>query len=176
MRYLQILLALSPTLLFAQAHNWGGQLRLAPHFNNDDSLLVRTGSVRTGFDGSDTLYSDVITTKGDTDEGIFNVAFYGDGLTGDIDSLRLQVRLAVNFKKSTSNIFFGGGPDSTFVRWGPWQTIFPAMNDDQLYHKTISPQDSSWYMPASGRQYRLFDGSVSSGSFDVRHHLTEFSR
>jgi hypothetical protein len=135
-------------------------LRFGTTFQDTDSLILRKGDVSATLLNT-TLYSDVITSE-QSEEGIWNVSVYLDSSSGPSTSIALSARLVEVFRKGSGGSFFGGGSNEAVIKFGPWKTIFASMKIDTLYKKTITPADSSWFMPASGIQYRLVEAHADT--------------
>lgn len=146
------------------------QIRFGWSFTDTDSLKLRDGGVQTHLRDT-TLYSDFIPND-QSEEGIWNVAVYLDSASGASASIQLAVRLGDLYKKGSGGGMFGGGRDSTFIKWGPWKTVFAAMKIDTLYKKTIDPADSSWFMPSSGVQFRLTEADADT----CKPHVKQYKR
>ena len=146
------------------------EVRFGLTFQNTDSLKLRTGGVKSALK-NEVLYSDFLMND-QSDEGIWNVAVYNDSLSGASATVKLDVRLGDAFKWGSGSSMFGGGRDSTIVKWGPWKTVFPVIAIKTLYKKTITPADSSWFMPSSGVQFRLTEADADTS----RPHVKQYKR
>jgi hypothetical protein len=155
---------------YGQVFNDGKKFELGYTFRNTDSTRLQDKSttisaVDTLTAGrTDTLYTAALDMSPDRIFGMWTVRAIIDSVAGDAasDSLKLAIRFATRF-------------DNTKVQWGPWHNIWSSMKTDSLYEKIISPTDSSWFMNANSRQYRLTKtDSMKTGDTLSTPYITDF--
>lgn len=160
-----VLIVLSPTL-FAQrtAANWGNRILFGPVFVKTDSLKLVKASL-TDSVMADTIYSEVLSIP-DWVDGIWSIDLYFTGIGGGSDSLRLDYRRATTIRDNNAN--------TNYTKFGEWQHILSTMKADTLYSIGIAQSDSSWWKSGNGRQFRLYDTSVTTDT--TSHLITDFLR
>ena len=144
--------------------NWGTRIQFGTTFINTDSIKVRKTSYRDTV-LADTLYSDVLDIY-DWVDGVYEIKPFFTNVSGGSDSLRLDVRLVTNYKDRESR--------TNTYKFGPWKHIQSSMDAATYYSIGIAEADCTWWGPASGRQYRLYDTSVSVDT--TTHLVTDFLR
>lgn len=165
-KILLVLVLLATLPLFGQrnASNWGDRILFGPTFEKTDSIKVRKTSLRDTV-LADTMYSGVLDID-DWIDGIYTVRPFFTNIGGGSDSLVLEVRLVTKYKDKNTRV-------NTY-KFGPWKSLFTSMVAATYYSLGIAQSDSSWWQPASGRQYRLYDTSVTIDS--TTHLITDFLR
>lgn len=160
-----VLIVLSPTL-FAQrtAANWGNRILFGPTFVKTDSLKLVKASL-TDSVMADTIYSEVLSIP-DWIDGIWSIDLYFTGIGGGSDSLVLEYRRATTIRDNNTN--------TNYTKFGQWQNILSSMKADTLYSIGIAQSDSSWWKGGNGRQFRLYDTSVTTDT--TTHLITDFLR
>lgn len=158
------LISLSPLLAQTTASNWGTQIPFGTTFTKTDSVKLRESDFRTTV-MADTIYSSVLYIN-DWSEGILTIDAWLTNDGGTTDSVCLDYRRATTFKNEVTN--------NKTTRFGQWQRVLTTMISDTLYSIGIAQADSTWWKAGNGRQYRLYDISVSTDT--TTHQVTDFLR
>jgi hypothetical protein len=159
-----VLLALSAGA-FAQksgASNWGNRILLGTKFFNTDSTRLMSNSLRDTV-LADTLYSGLLYIDDQT-EGIYRVAAFLTNVGGTSDSISVDVRLCDVFKDGTTTTF----------KWGAWQSVLNVIDAGAIVDTVLDPSTATWWQAASGRQYRVYDESVTTDT--TNHLLSDYVR
>ncbi len=166
----KLLIAVFVCLLFQAASaqegasNWGSRILFGTQFTSTDSSRLRTASLSDTV-AADTLYSGILEI-GDHTTGILAVKMYLTNVLGGSDSLKLDIRLVDQVIDTNTR--------QTYIKFGPWVNVFNLAGAGAVNDTLIDASTSSWWMPATGRQYRLYDTSVSTDK--TTHIVTDYVR
>lgn len=149
------------------ASNWAQKILLGTKFTTTDSLRLFSDSLRDTV-LADTLYSGVLAIKDDS-EGINSVQAWLDNVGGNTDSVKVDMRLVDVIKYTDSN-----GRKQQTVKFGEWRNVFNLITAAAENDTSFNSTDASWWMPRSGRQYRVYDISVTTDTSLVT--LTDYLR
>lgn len=153
-------------LVFAGTHYDGKKFEWGYEFRNTDSTRLRTAAVTTTLYAADstgdTLFTPAIDMNPDEITGTWTIRAIIDSSQMASDSIDLAVR-------------FGNRFDATRIAWGPWKNIWVDMRSDSLYEKYIAQKDSTWFLNATMRQYRLIKrDSMVEGDSASTPYVTDF--
>jgi len=157
---LLIVLSLFATAQPAAPNNWGYVIKFGTAFQSTDSLKLTTAGLRDTV-LADTIYSDALPIGEHTD-GILGVAAHLSNVAGGSDSLVLEVRLVYQFYDVGTWSWLPWEYGGKTIKFGPWNNVFNlAAAGTAAIDTSFSSSTSSWWGPASYRQYRWYDTSVS---------------
>lgn len=163
-----LLFSLFPLWAQRNASNWGQQILLGTTFTTTDSANLRTYTLRDTV-LADTLYSGVLEID-DWVDGIWSIAAWLDSLGGGADSVCVETRNVVKFRKKDPS----SNQVTNSYKFGVWQNLFTTIKHDTLYQLGVAQSDSAWHQARSGRQYRVYDRSVTTDTSLIK--LTDFLR
>ena len=162
--WMLLIFVLSAGVLAQGSSNWGERILFGTTYTKTDSLKLRTNSLRDTV-LADTLYSGVLDIE-DYTEGIYTASAWFDSVATGSDSMALDVRLVKAFRDKTAN--------TVTYKFSTWNAVFGPVAAASLQDTTIDPSTSSWWRPASGRQYRLYDTSVTTDT--TLHKISDYLR
>lgn len=163
-KWMLLIFVLSAGVFAQGSSNWGERILFGTEFTKTDSLKLRVSSLRDTV-LADTLYSGVLDIK-DYTEGIYTASAWFTNVGGTSDSLTLDVRMVKAFRDKNAN--------TVTYKFSAWSNVFNVVSAAALQDTTIDPATSSWWRPASGRQYRLYDKSVTTDT--TNHIITDYVR
>lgn len=139
--------------LFAQepASSWGEYFQWGTKLGQNSMTI---SGIQTAINGTDTLYTKALPIQENT-EGVYAVWAYWEYTDAASDSIELDMRLGVLFKRDKY-------PNTAVIKWDAWKSIFNLKSTNTLYKLSMTTSDSSWWIPANLRQYRTYKLDAAS--------------